>query len=289
MLDYNHKDKKQRKRDNSMAFITQQDVFDPDILPAPLLGIAAELAKHDSEEHEHRRAQLLYAARGCMTVTLADRWLILPPTRCLWIPGGIRHRVQLHGQVAYRSIYLEPALAPNMSHECAILAANPLLAAVIERIAYWPLNQVIECPSARDLVPVLVNELHMARLENTGLILPCDSRLALWLEDLDRHDELPGLSVLAQQLNLHAKTLTRIFQRETGLSYQQWSQQWRLMRAIALLAEMSSVSSVAQRLGFSSDSAFIAFFRQFTGTTPKRFMKGDERETTGAETHAGGE
>lgn len=61
------------------------------------------------------------------------------------------------------------------------------------------------------------------------------------------------------------------------------------MRAIELLAEMPSVSSVAQRLGFSSDSAFIAFFRQFTGTTPKRFMKGDEREETGVDTHAGEE
>ncbi|KNE87286.1 hypothetical protein PSTG_19333 [Puccinia striiformis f. sp. tritici PST-78] len=98
-------------------------------------------------------------------------------------------------------------------------------------------------------------------------MLPRDRRLAHWLEKLDGCDELPGLAKLAQKLNLQAKTLTRIFQRESGLSYQQWSQQWRLMRAIELLAEMPS----------------------FTGTTPKRFMKGDEREETGVGTHAGGE
>ncbi|CAI1870847.1 HTH-type transcriptional repressor of iron proteins A [Serratia grimesii] len=272
-----------------MALITQQAVFDPDAWLAPVLGIAAELVRHDSEDHVHQRAQLLYAPRGCMTVTLADRWLILPPTRSLWIPGGIRHRVQLRGQVAYRSIYLDPSLVPAMPQECAVLAVNPLLAAVVERIAYWPFNLAMECRTAQDLLPVLVNELHAARLENTGLMLPRDRRLAHWLEELDGCDELPGLAKLAQTLNLHAKTLTRIFQRESGLSYQQWSQQWRLMRAIELLAEMPSVSSVAQRLGFSSDSAFIAFFRQFTGTTPKRFMKGDEREETGVGTHAGGE
>ncbi|HEJ8087414.1 TPA: helix-turn-helix transcriptional regulator [Serratia liquefaciens] len=270
-----------------MALIAQRDAFEPDSWPAPVLGIAAELANHDSKEHCHRRAQLLYSSRGCMTVTLSDRWLILPPTRCLWIPGGIRHRVQLHGQVAYRSIYLEPELAPARLQECAVLAVNPLLAAVIERIAYWPFNQAIECRAARDLVPVLINELNAARLESTGLILPRDARLARWLENLDKRDELPGLSVLAQELNLHAKTLTRIFQRESGLSYQQWSQQWRLMRAIELLAEMPRVSTVAQHLGFSSDSAFIAFFRQFTGTTPKGFMAGNVSRETGVEAHAG--
>ncbi|MGO3397258.1 MAG: helix-turn-helix domain-containing protein [Serratia proteamaculans] len=271
-----------------MALIDQQESFDPDVWPAPVLGVAAELARgHDSEEHLHRRAQLLYAPRGCMTVTLADRWLILPPTRCLWIPGGIAHRVQLRGQVAYRSIWLEPSLVSAMPQECAVLAADPLLAAVIDRIAYWPFNQVIEHRTARDLLPVLVNELHAARLENTGLKLPHDRRLAHWLEELDRRDELPGLAVLAQYLNLHAKTLTRIFQRESGLSYQQWSQQWRLMRAIELLAEMPSVSAVAQRLGFSSDSAFIAFFRQFTGTTPRRFMVGELPTDSGAGSHAG--
>jgi AraC-like DNA-binding protein len=271
-----------------MAWVSQQDSFDPDVWSAPVLGIAAELVGgHDSAEHRHRRAQLLYAPRGCMTVTLADRWLILPPTRCLWIPGGIRHRVQLRGRVAYRSVWLDPELTSVMPQECAVLAVNPLLAAVVERIAYWPFNQAVDCRAARDLLPVLVNELHAARLESTGLILPRDRRLVHWLEGLDRRDELPGLAVLAQNLNLHAKTLTRIFRRESGLSYQQWSQQWRLMRAIELLAEMPSVSSVAQRLSFSSDSAFIAFFRQFTGTTPKRFMMGDLPTETGEEPHAG--
>jgi len=44
---------------------------------------------------------------------------------------------------------------------------------------------------------------------------------------------------------------------------------------------------VAQHLGFSSDSAFIAFLRQFTGTTPKGFMAGNVSRETGAEAHAG--
>lgn len=43
-----------------MALIAQRDAFEPDSWPAPVLGIAAELANHDSKEHRHRRAQLLF-------------------------------------------------------------------------------------------------------------------------------------------------------------------------------------------------------------------------------------
>ncbi|MGQ6287189.1 AraC family transcriptional regulator [Serratia sp. IR-2025] len=257
-----------------MALIQQHHPFDPDRLPAPVLGIAAELAEHDSGLHWHQRSQLLYAPQGCMTVTLAQQWLILPPTRGVWIPGGIAHRVQLRGRVAYRSLYFDPVLTAAMPPQAAVLAVNPLLAAIVERIAHWPLDFALAQPQARDLLAVLINELSEAQCENTQLRLPQDRRLAAWLATLPESDELQGLAALAQRLNLHAKTLTRLFVRETGLSYQQWCQQWRLMRAIELLATLPSVSAVAQRLGFSSDSAFIAFFRQFTGTTPRRYMQG---------------
>ncbi|WP_368737720.1 helix-turn-helix domain-containing protein, partial [Klebsiella pneumoniae] len=65
----------------------------------------------------------------------------------------------------------------------------------------------------------------------TGQLVP-------WLATLPESDELPALAALAQRLHLHAKTLTRLFQRETGLSYQQWCQQWRLMRASELRASL---------------------------------------------------
>lgn len=257
-----------------MALINQQQSFDPDRLPAPVLGIAAELMHHDSGLHQHRCAQLLYAPCGCMTVTLADRWLILPPTRSVWIPGGIAHRVQLRGRVAYRSLFLTHEPAAALPLHCAVLMVNPLLAAIIERMAHWPLDYALENTQARDLLQVLLNELMAARQEAMQLALPQDGRLSGWLAQLPEQDALPGLARLALNLHLHSKTLTRIFQRDTGLSYRQWCQQWRLMRSIELLAELPSVSAVAQRMAFSSDSAFIAFFRQFTGTTPKRYMQG---------------
>ncbi|MEF1205422.1 helix-turn-helix domain-containing protein, partial [Photobacterium damselae] len=51
-----------------------------------------------------------------------------------------------------------------------------------------------------------------------------------------------------------------------------WRQQWRLIQAIEKLTAGYQVNDVACQLGFSSDSAFIAFFKQQTGTTPLKYL-----------------
>ncbi|WP_245419938.1 helix-turn-helix domain-containing protein [Phyllobacterium salinisoli] len=78
--------------------------------------------------------------------------------------------------------------------------------------------------------------------------------------------------MLASRQGTSEKTIGRIFRRETGMSYQQWRQQWRLLKAVELLAGGRSITSAAFDLGFASDSAFIAFFKGTTGYTPRLFM-----------------
>ena len=78
---------------------------------------------------------------------------------------------------------------------------------------------------------------------------------------------------MQRQVAASGKTIGRIFQRETGMGYQQWRQQWRLMRAIELLATGRSLGYCAFELGFASDSALIAFFKAMTGATPRGYFK----------------
>lgn len=66
---------------------------------------------------------------------------------------------------------------------------------------------------------------------------------------------------------------TPLFIRDTGMNYQSWRQQWRLLKAMEMLSDGWQLSLVAQQLEFVSDSAFIAFFRQHTGTTPARYSQ----------------
>src|SRR5215813_13014858 len=63
--------------------------------------------------HTHSSHQLAWAASGVLTVRTQDAAWVLPPTRALWIPVGVRHETLTAGQAAttMRSLYVRPAAA----------------------------------------------------------------------------------------------------------------------------------------------------------------------------------
>ncbi|MGU3843398.1 helix-turn-helix domain-containing protein, partial [Vibrio diabolicus] len=106
------------------------------------------------------------------------------------------------------------------------------------------------------------------------LPLPSHRRLTTFRRELVEPSFLaPSLTTLASKVGASTKTVTRLFKSETGMNYQDWRQQWRLLKAVELLSTGMPVSAVADWLEFSSDSAFIAFFKKQTGQTPLTFMK----------------
>ncbi|MDC9589979.1 helix-turn-helix transcriptional regulator [Xenorhabdus sp. XENO-10] len=270
-----------------MAWLQQSDHFDPDSLNdslnVPVVGIAAEMGQHDSGFHQHDMGQLLFTKRGCIKITLANQLSILPPTRMAWIPPKTQHRAEMRGSVGYRSIYFDThylnAHYPNVSGialistQSEVLEATPLLQALLERIAISSFDSDWYQGKGKNLLAVFFDEIREARREPTLLQLPSDRRLArLSFEQLP-----PSLNVLATYIGASEKTITRIFQRETGMNYQQWRQQWRLVKAIELLAQNKTLSYVAQELGFANDSAFVTFFRKAMGRPPREYMAGSER------------
>jgi len=189
-----------------------------------------------------------------MTIELDDQVCLLPPTRAAWLPAGLPHRVLMRGVVAYRSLYFQPE--HGLPTEMAVLAVNPLLREIIERMAIWPWDK----PAAEQhcTLALLQEELAQAPRESWQLPLPSDSRLAGWLQEVKRGDTLPDrLNRLAERVGASDKTIGRIFMRETGMSYQAWRQQWRLLRALELLAEAEPISRVAATLEFAQGGSTL--------------------------------
>lgn len=56
----------------------------------------------------------------------------------------------------------------------------------------------------------------------------------------------------AQRLAVDVKTIQRLFVRQTGMSFGQWRQQARLLRALELLATGEKVIDVALALGMTA-------------------------------------
>ncbi|MCW8335342.1 AraC family transcriptional regulator [Vibrio paucivorans] len=254
-----------------MAIIDETTRFDADMLEASVIGIAAEVGKHDSGMHSHCKAQLLFAPQGCMTITLDNTQCILPPTRAAWIPAGVKHCARMNNVVAYRSLYFDQSVSPELEHQVKVFDVSPLFVALIERMAFWPWD--IPDKLTTNTVALFFEELASLKEQHLSLPMPTDRRLIPWLSRLQIGDAIvPQLNTLSQTIGASGKTITRIFAKETGMPYQNWRQRWRLQKSIEMLSSGLQVNDVAYQLEFSSDSAFIAFFKQQTGLTPLQYL-----------------
>jgi AraC-like DNA-binding protein len=241
-------------------------------LPRPVVAFAHDYpAGHLITRHRHRRAQLLYAARGVMRVSTDLGIWVVPPQRAVWIPAGIDHEIGCSGVLGMRTLYVDPAL-PGLPDACRVVDVPPLLRELILRAVTLPPLYDLGGPDGR-LMQVILDQIET--LEQAPLHLPMSRhpRLRPILETLTAHPEdATELDAWGRRLGASGRTLARLFQAETGMSFRAWRQQARLLAALTRLAAGDPVTTVALDLGYESVSAFIAMFRRATGTTPARYF-----------------
>jgi AraC-like DNA-binding protein len=209
--------------------------------------------------------------RAARASPLAQQLCLLPPSRAAWIPPGVSHRAVMQQSVDYRSIYLSAELCRELPQQVCVIEVSALLRAVLEPMATADFDTDWQQGKFAHLLGLCLSEMAEAAQQPMLLPLPRDKRLAPLLAQPEQLP--PELQVLERQIGASSRTIGRIFQRDTGMSYQQWRQQWRLMRAMELLATGRSLSYCGFELGFASDSAFIAFFKAMTGSTPGHWLK----------------
>lgn len=232
--------------------------------------------------HTHERGQLLFAFAGVMTVsTAAGSWTV-PPERAIWVPAGVEHTVRFHGGAAMRTLYLDADAVPAFARAkdgakdgdgVRVIAVTALLRELILRACTLPVLYDEAGPDGR-LMAVLVDELAAGPTAGIGLPMPRDRRLASVCRSIvaDPADDRT-LEGWAEAVGASARTLARLFRRETGMGFAAWRQQARLQAAVARLAAGAGVTEVALDLGYDSPSAFTAMFRRTLGQPPRRYVR----------------
>ena len=84
--------------------------------------------------------------------------------------------------------------------------------------------------------------------------------------------DLRTLAKWAQCLAMSERSLARLMQRETGLSFGRWRQQLHLIIALRQLTGGLSVQQVAGNLGYDSVTAFITMFKKALGEPPAQYF-----------------
>lgn len=81
------------------------------------------------------------------------------------------------------------------------------------------------------------------------------------------------LDEIAGQFFISRHYLSHYFKKETGFNLAQYITNQKVTAAKALLKQGHSVSEVAVRLSYNTDSHFISVFKRSTGITPKQYAK----------------
>ncbi|ALJ18559.1 AraC family transcriptional regulator [Microbacterium sp. No. 7] len=226
--------------------------------------------------HWHEQHELLWGTRGSLVVECRDGVRAVPWSVGLWIPAGEPHRVMAGSGTQFSCTYLAPELCEPPRADVGAVGVTPAVRALLSELRLRDLD-----PETRALAErVAVRMLDVADLPRLDLPLPVDDRTrriadAVLADPADvRTLEQWGAVVGASERNL-----SRLFRRDTGMSFADWRTRARLRAAVELLAMDQPVAVVARRIGYGTTSAFVQAFRRELGITPGTFANAGGRFT----------
>jgi AraC-like DNA-binding protein len=257
--------------DPSPRYLPKYAALPRSVTAVPSAALSGELVA----AHSHPWVQLLYASEGVMRVRTEFGVWIIPPRRALLIAPGVVHALTMLSRVSQRTLYIETAAAGQAgapADGCRVLEVSPLLRELILALSAEPVEYP---PDGRGAYLARLILLEIAAMETVPIAVPWprDRRLqALCADIMDHPGSLRTLEDRAFDAGASARTLIRLFPKETGLHYRQWVQQVHLAHAFEMLARGTRVGAVARALGYASPSAFTSMFRRLLGRTPQHYL-----------------
>nr|WP_210301812.1 helix-turn-helix transcriptional regulator [Methylobacterium brachythecii] len=244
-----------------------------DHLPRPIIALGRSYPDgHVIEPHRHRRGQLISGATGVIVLATSEGRWVMPPQRGMWIPPAVEHRVHTVGAVSMQSLYLEPEAVPDLPAHCQVVGISPFLRALMSEALELPLAYDLTGRSGA-LMELIGHE--MRRLPSLPLSLPYPAhgalaaRCRLFVQRPEIHETIDDWS---GSLGMSRRGFTRLFRRETGLSFVAWRQQACLLSAMPRLAAGEAVTTVAMDLGYENPAAFTIMFKRAFGRSPLAYL-----------------
>ncbi len=254
--------------------IVRRGLSDLDEIPRPIVAVGPNrvAGRLDRPEHRHRRGELIYAVQGVLTCEIERSLWTVAPHSAVWIPAGTPHSCQAFGNAEYYVLFIGSDLARNLPLACCTMSVSPLLREALIRATQFPAIYPLDGPEGR-LLPVILDELGRARIQDRVLPLPSDASLRRLVEMMmSAPDDRSSVAQWAARCAMSERTLSRKMRRETGMSLWRWRHLLHVTLALQRMASGDGVQAVALDLGYETASSFIAMFKKTTGTSPGRYL-----------------
>lgn len=229
-------------------------------------------ANYVGYRHSHARAQFLYAASGTIKLTVDLGCWIIPPRRAVWLPPSYPHQTSTIGPLEMRTLYIrEDGCPPGAPIVPRMLAVSSLLHELILRVVEMPI-EYDEAGQHASVITTLMGEIDWTPIHPVSLPALQDARLRRMEEMLlKKPDDKSTLEQWADRLAVSPRTLNRLLQRETDLSFQVWRDHVRTFAAIPMLTDGRPLVEIADALGYETAWSFTAMFKRVTGKAPSKY------------------
>jgi AraC-like DNA-binding protein len=228
---------------------------------------------HVITPHRHRRGQLISGASGVVMLATPQGTWVMPLQRGMWLPPGVIHDVRMLGAVSMQSIHLEREMARGMLNRCQVVGLSPFMRSLIVKALDLP--AAYEPDSRAGALMALIQH-EMQHLSALPLSLPFPAhdplaqRCRQFLLKPAVHETIEAWS---EPLGMSRRPFTRLFRRETGLSFVTSRQQACLVAALPRLIAGESVTAVALDLGYDNPAAFTTMFKRTLGEAPRTRLR----------------
>ena len=244
-----------------------------DHVPRPIVAIGTYYPDgHYIEPHQHRRGQLISSASGVIVLTTPEGTWVMPPQRGMWIPPATQHSVRMVGAVSMQSLYLEPDAVRSMSTHCQVVGISPFMRSLLTEALDLPLEYELD-GRAGALMQLIQHEMRQLPVLPLSLPYPTHAPLA---ERCRQFMQRPSIHATiddwSKALGMSRRAFTRLFRRETGLSFMAWRQQACLLCAMPRLAAGEPVTTIAIDLGYENPAAFTLMFKRAFGSPPLTYV-----------------
>ncbi len=193
--------------------------------------------------HSHRRGQADPRDLGRDDRERRGRQLGGAAGRGAWLPPGMVHPHPAGGDVRMRTVFVEPGTRAGLGADRRVIPVDALLRELIVAAIALPLDYAHGGRDER-VMELILDEIERAPALSLHVPMPRHARLAALCEELVRDPALPAsLEAWAKRLHMNARTLARLFQRETGMNFGAWCRQARLLLSLPRLRRPAPRSS----------------------------------------------
>lgn len=227
----------------------------------------------DWPQHHHPEHELLWSDGGMARLEADGRIWAIPPSLAVWVPAGVVHTASAERGAHVRATYFVDAGANAVAMPREVIGV-----AMIEPVRVLLAHNLEGSLSAQArlrLQRVILDLLVPAPQESFDLRMPRSPHLhmvasAILADPADKRTSADW----AYECGLHARTLARQFEAETGVTFTQWRILARLQLAVRELTLGRSIVSVSRTIGYRNPTTFIEHFRDLTGQTPAEYVRG---------------